>query len=95
VTLEQFVKSYPNLNEKVASLIVKKSDRIKEDGVEWKWNPLTRDWITTHDLDRCDAVWEGVDCQTLALLGKDFYGQFWSKLMSPGIDFLHEAESPQ
>ena len=94
VVLEKFKKIYPNLNEEVASLIVEKSVRFTEEGVEWKWDPMTRDWITTSDPDRYEQVWEGIECATLAVLGRDSYDRFWSKMMPPGVGYFGMDLSP-
>ena len=86
--LERFMKMYPALDEAIASLIVEKSVRLTEQGVEWKWDPMTRDWITTSDPDRFEEAWEGIECATLAVLGRDSYDRFWSKIMPPGVGYF-------
>ena len=92
--LERFRKLYPNLDAATASLIVENSVRHTESGVEWKWDPQTRDWITTADPDRFEEAWEGIQCPTLAILGRDSYSRFWSKLMPPGNGYFGMDLSP-
>lgn len=92
--LERFMKIYPSLDQELASLIVEKSVHVTEQGVEWKWDPMSRDWITTSDPDRFEEVWEGIECETLAVLGRDSYDRFWSKIMPPGAGYFGEELAP-
>ena len=92
--LKRFEKLYPNLDKDLATFIIENSVRVSEHGVEWKWAPMTRDWITTADPDRFEQTWEGIECATLAVFGQESYDRFWTKLMPPGVGYFGVDLSP-
>ena len=57
--------------------------RNRDGGVEWKFDPLSRDWIVSHDHERVEALWRGVVCPVLHVLGAEAYERFWSKALRP------------
>ncbi|MDG2111523.1 MAG: alpha/beta hydrolase [Actinomycetota bacterium] len=97
---ERFGRSHPTLTGEQLELVVGHLVRPANSGnegnglgdgdgaVEWKFDPLSRDWIATHDPDRIEVMWRGITCPVLHVLGADAHELFWSRTLPnvPGLE---------
>jgi pimeloyl-ACP methyl ester carboxylesterase len=73
----------PSLSQERLKFIAERNTTPVEGGVEWKFDPLTRDWIANHERDLAEERWSAVECPVLHVLGADSWDRFWKRNMSP------------
>ncbi len=91
----RFARQHPHLPAELLDPLVEKLVRPAEGGYQWKFDPLTRDWIIAHDHDRAEALWRGVDCPVLVVLGAEAAQRFWSKTLPPDIPGRDQGFTPE
>ncbi len=87
----RFARQHPRLPSEILDPLVERLTRPVEGGFEWKFDPLTRDWLTTHDHERAELLWQGVACPVLVVLGAESHQRFWSQILPPGMQDREEG----
>ena len=54
-----------------------------EGGVEWRFDPLSRDWLAGFDPAVAEERWRGIRCPVLVILGGDAWERFWKDRLPP------------
>ena len=94
--VRRFVRQNPGAQPGLLEPLVPRLVNEVDGGFEWKFDPLTRDWIATHDHERAETMWRGIQCPVLHVLGADAYERFWSKVVaaSDKVGARQEPMSP-
>jgi pimeloyl-ACP methyl ester carboxylesterase len=83
--VRRFRTAHPGLGKERARFLVERSIRdLDEGGIEWAFDPATRDWLAGHDHGRSEQRWRAITCPVQVVLGGDAWDRFWSERMIGG-----------
>lgn len=79
--VERFLTTHTELDPERAREIVAGGTRpaMGGAGLEWKFDPRTRDWITAFEKDTIEERWSSVQCPVLLVTGEDSWDRWWSR----------------
>jgi len=75
---------HPGLDpERLERLVELGTTTAPEGGVEWRFDPSSRDWLASFDPTLAEERWQGIRCPVLVILGGDSWERFWKDRLPP------------
>ncbi|MEM9653812.1 MAG: alpha/beta hydrolase [Actinomycetota bacterium] len=69
--------AHPLLDEERVQLLAAENTVAVDDGVQWRFDPASRDWFNGHNQENAAQRWRGITCPVLVVNGGDSYERYW------------------